>query len=160
MLIRSVGLRRLPDGTHLLPVGFGLWAPSGVYAAGLTFLARDLLQRTAGRRAALAAILVGALLSAALDPRLALASGASFLLAELADFAVYTPLQRRAFLAAVLLSGTVGAALDSALFLTLAGIPWNPAGPGLVLGKLWLQLLGLPILAAVRRRLPAADPEA
>lgn len=37
--------------THLglVPVGFGLVAPAGVYAAGLAFTARDLTQETLGR---------------------------------------------------------------------------------------------------------------
>ena len=38
-LILNVGMVRLPDGTHLVPVGFGLMAPSGSFAAGVTFVA-------------------------------------------------------------------------------------------------------------------------
>lgn len=37
-LIRHVGPVVLPDGTHLAPVGFGLLAPWGVYAAGVAFV--------------------------------------------------------------------------------------------------------------------------
>ena len=39
--------------------GFGLLAPSGSYAAGVTFVARDVVQRSAGRRAAIAAGISG-----------------------------------------------------------------------------------------------------
>ncbi len=35
-------------GAHVLPVGFGLYAPSGVYLASLALVSRDLLQRSAG----------------------------------------------------------------------------------------------------------------
>ena len=156
-LIRSVGVVELPDGTHLAPVGFGLLAPSGVYAAGVSFVARDLVQRALGRRPALAAIALGTLLSVLVSPQLALASGSAFLVSELADFAVYTPLQRRRFVLAVLLSGVVGSLIDSLVFLGVAGIPLGVALPGLLLGKLWVQLAALPLPAWLRRRLPAAD---
>lgn len=156
-LIRNVGTTVLPDGTHLVPVGFGLLAPSGVYAAGVTLVARDLLQRSAGRGWALAAILAGAALSAAINPRLALASGLAFFFSELADFAVYTPLQRRYFLGAVVASGIVGSIVDSVLFLQVAGIPLGAALPGLLLGKVWVQLAAVPLLAWVRGRIPLAQ---
>lgn len=158
-LIRSVGTVVLADGTHLAPVGFGLLAPSGVYAAGVAFVARDVVQRAAGRRAALAAIVAGTVLSAAVSPRLAVASGLAFLFSELADFAVYTPLQRRRFVLAVFLSGVVGGLVDSLIFLGVAGIPYGQALPGLVLGKVWVQLLALPLAAWLRRKLPPAPEE-
>lgn len=153
-LIRNVGAVVLPDGTHLAPVGFGLAAPSGVYAAGVAFVARDVVQRAAGRRFALAAIVAGTLLSALVSPRLALASGSAFLFSELADLAVYTPLQRRRFVLAVFASGVVGSVVDSLLFLAVAGIPLGQALPGLLLGKLWVQLGALPVAAWLRKRLP------
>lgn len=156
-LIRSVGVVVLPDGTHLVPVGFGLLAPSGAYAAGATFVARDVVQRTAGRSGALAAMLAGTVLSVLVSPRLALASGAAFLVSELADFSVYTPLQRRHFVAAVVLSGMVGSVVDSVLFLGLAGIPLAAALPGLLLAKVWVQLLAAPVAAWLRRVVPAAE---
>ncbi|HEX2205115.1 MAG TPA: VUT family protein [Longimicrobium sp.] len=156
-LIRNVGPVVLPDGTHLAPVGFGLMAPSGVYAAGVAFVARDVVQRAAGRRAALVAILVGTAVSVAVSPRLALASGAAFLFSELADFAVYTPLQRRSFVAAVFASGIVGSVVDSLIFLGIAGIPLAAALPGLLVGKLWVQLAALPLAAWLRRALPDAE---
>lgn len=157
-LIRSVGPVVLPDGTHLAPVGFGLLAPSGVYAAGVAFVARDVVQRAAGRRWALGAIALGTLLSVLVSPSLALASGSAFLLSELADFAVYTPLQRRRFVLAVFASGVVGSLVDSLLFLSIAGIPLGRALPGLLLGKLWVQLLAVPVAAWLRLRLPAEEP--
>ena len=157
-LIRHVGVVVLPDGTHLAPVGFGLLAPSGVYAAGVAFVARDVVQRAGGRRLALAAIAAGTALSALVSPQLALASGAAFLFSELADFAVYTPLERRRFVLAVFLSGVVGGVVDSLLFLGVAGIPLAQALPGLVLGKLWVQLAALPVAVWLRDRIPRAAP--
>lgn len=97
----------------LVPVGFGLLAPAGVYFAGLAFTLRDLTHEALGRKAVLGAILVGAACSAVISPALALASGAAFLFSELADFAVYEPLRRRNWLGAVAVSNTVGLTIDS-----------------------------------------------
>jgi uncharacterized PurR-regulated membrane protein YhhQ (DUF165 family) len=156
-MIGHVGTTVLPGGVHLAPVGFGLSAPSGVYAAGVAFVARDVVQRAAGRKVALMAIVAGTLLAALVNPRLAVASGAAFLFSELADFAVYTPLQRRSFPAAVLASGIAGSVVDSLIFLAVAGIPLAAALPGLVLGKVWIQLLALPAASWLRRRIPDAE---
>ena len=141
-------------GAHVLPVGFGLQAPSGVYLAALAFVARDVLQRVGGAKAGVAAILVGAGISAFVaSAHLAFASGATFLLSETCDFLIYTPLQRRSFPLAVLASGVVGDLVDSTVFLALAGIPLAVALPGQLLGKLWVMLLG-GLLAAWIRRYP------
>lgn len=103
-----------------VPVGFGLLAPAGVFFAGLAFTLRDLTQDTLGKRAVLAAILVGAALSALVSPQFALASGAAFLLSESLDLAVYTPLRQHRWLTAVVASNVVGLVADSVLFLALA----------------------------------------
>ncbi len=138
-------------GIYLLPVWSGIYAPSGVYVAGLAFSMRDAVQELLGRRLALVAILLGACLSALFSPGLALASGLAFLLSEGADFAVYTPLRDRGHQYwAVGLSNTVGLLLDSFLFLTLAQIPlayfWGQA-----IGKGWMTLLALILVALMRR---------
>jgi uncharacterized PurR-regulated membrane protein YhhQ (DUF165 family) len=138
-----------------VPVGFGLIAPAGVFFAGLAFSARDWVQERAGSRAVVVAILVGALLSAGLSPRLALASGIAFLVSEFADFAVYTPLRRRSVWWAIALSNTVGLVVDSVLFLSLAfGSLEFLAGQ--VVGKLEATLPVLVIYAILaRHRAPA-----
>jgi queuosine precursor transporter len=155
-MIRMVGTVVLPDGTHLLPVGFGLLAPSGTFAAGITFVARDVVQRTIGKRWSLLIIIPGALLTALLDVRLAVASASAFLFSESVDFLVYTPLQRRGFVRAVFASGIVASVVDSFLFLTLAGIPIAVALPGLLLGKVWVMLIAAPVAALLRSRLSYA----
>lgn len=136
----------------LVPVGFGLMAPAGVYFAGLAFTFRDLTQESMGRKWAVGAILIGAALSAFLSPSLALASGAAFLLSELADFAVYTPLRQRSWLGAVALSNTVGLVVDSILFLTLAFGSLQFL-PGQVVGKAWMTALAVALLWLFGRRL-------
>jgi uncharacterized PurR-regulated membrane protein YhhQ (DUF165 family) len=133
-------------------VGFGLVAPAGVYFAGLAFTLRDLLHATAGRLAVLAAIVAGAGLSFAVaGPHLALASAAAFGLSELADLAVYEPLHRRRWLLAVAASNVIGLVVDSALFLWLA-FGSLAFLPGQVVGKAWMTVLAVALLAVVRAR--------
>ncbi len=133
----------------IVPVGFGLMAPAGVYFAGLTFSLRDAVQETLGRRWTVGAIVAGALISALLSPQLAIASGLAFLMSELADFAVYAPLRHKSWFAAVISSNTVGVTLDSALFLWLAfGSLEFIAGQ--IVGKTWMTLLAVVIIAVWR----------
>ena len=139
----------LIEHVGIVSVGFGLMAPAGVYMVGVAFTLRDVLQRTLGARWAIAAILIGAGLSYLVSPAFALASGAAFLLSELADLAVYTPLERRTWLGAVLLSNTVGLLVDSWLFLALA-FGSLEFFPGQVVGKAWMTLLAIAAIAAVR----------
>lgn len=157
-LIRNAGPVVLPDGTHLVPVGFGLFAPSGALAAGVVFVARDVVQRTAGRGWSLVVIIPGAALTALLDVRLALASASAFVLAELLDYLVYTPIQRRSFLWAVLASAAAAAGLDSVWFLVVAGIPLAAALPGLLVAKLAVVVVCGPITYVLRGWLPQVAP--
>lgn len=150
LLIQNVGTTCVPDGPCLIPVGFGLMAPSGVLLIGLAFVLRDLVHRLLGPAWAVAAIIVGAALSYAVaPPALALASGLSFLLAEAVDFAVYAPLAKRRFLLAVAASSIAGIVVDSALFLWVA---FGSLGylDGQIVGKLWALVAALPVVAALR----------
>jgi uncharacterized PurR-regulated membrane protein YhhQ (DUF165 family) len=157
-LITHVGIPTGPGGPHLTPVGFGLLAPSGVWAAALSFPARDVTQRIGGRWLGVAAIVVGAAVSYWIsDPRIAVASGVTYLCSESADFAVYTPLQRRWFAPAVAASGCVAIVVDSVLFLHLAGLPAGMAAvAGLVLGKLWVQIAAGGAAWGLRKTSPVA----
>lgn len=134
----------------IVPVGFGLMAPAGVFAVGATFTFRDVTQAHLGRWPVVVAIAIGAALSALLSPALALASGTAFLVSELADLAVYTPLRDRNWLAAVGLSNTVGTVLDSVIFLWLA-FGSLAFLPGQVVGKSWVTLASLILLTPIRR---------
>jgi len=141
----------------LIPVGFGLLAPAGVLFAGLAFTLRDLLHEAAGLPVVAAAIIAGTAVSLAVgDPTLALAAASAFLLSELADLAVYTPLRKRRWLLAVGASNIVGLIVDSALFLWLAFGSWQFL-PGQVVGKAWMTVAAVIVLAAIRaRRAPQA----
>lgn len=120
-MIGNVGTICIPDGPCMIPVGFGMLAPSGVLMVGAALILRDIVQREFGWHMALVAIFVGAGISALVaPPALVIASVAAFLFSEAADLAVYTPLQRKNFPVAIALSGVVGAVIDSAIFLYLA----------------------------------------
>jgi hypothetical protein len=97
-------------------------------------------------------VLAGAALSALLaPPALVVASAAAFLVGEAVDLAVYTPLQRRGLVVAVALSGVAGLVLDSLVFLLLAFGSLDYFA-GQVVGKLWMVLASLPLVAWLRRR--------
>src|SRR5580765_4169109 len=133
----------------LVPVGFGLLAPAGVYFAGLAFTFRDLTQDQLGRRWTYLAIVVGAALSGLVSGPLALASGTAFLVSETADLLVYSPLKEHHWLAAVAASNVVGLVVDSALFLFLAfGSLEFLAGQ--VVGKFEMTVLAVIVLWAYR----------
>ena len=151
-LIGNVGTQCVPGGPCLIPVAPGLLAPSGVLMIGLALVLRDLVQRRLGVGYAVGAILVGAALSAwVAPPALVLASATAFLISEFADLAVYTPLARRRLLLAVLASGLVGLVVDSVIFLWLAFGSLQFL-PGQVVGKAWMVVLSLPLIAYLRRR--------
>ncbi len=152
-LIQHVGTVCPPDGPCLIPVApGGLMAPSGVLMAGLALVLRDLVQRRLGVAYGLAAIGAGTVLSAVLAPApLVVASAVAFLLSELADFAVYTPLQKRGLVLAVAASSFVGLVADSLLFLWLAfGSLEFLAGQ--IIGKAAMVLLTLPAIRWLRER--------
>lgn len=143
----------------IVNVGFGLHAPAGVYFVGLAFTLRDIVHRIYGRVVVIAAIVAGAALSYWVSNtvtipgghvNLALASGFAFLLSETADLSVYEPLRKRGWLPAVAASNTVGLLIDSALFLWLAfgslAFFW-----GQVVGKAWMTVLAIIVLAALRK---------
>jgi uncharacterized PurR-regulated membrane protein YhhQ (DUF165 family) len=137
----------------LVSVGFGYVAPAGVFAAGAAFVLRDVVHRTLGTAAVVAGIVVGAALSYTVSPAFAAASATAFLVSELADLVVYTPLARRTFLGAMIASNTVGLVVDSVLFLWLA-FSSLAFLEGQIIGKAWMTLLAVPFLLAVRWALP------
>lgn len=151
-LIGNVGTKCIPNGPCLIPVAPGLMGPSGVVMIGLALVLRDLVQRRLGVRWAVAAILAGALLSGLVAPaKLVMASAVAFLIAELADLAVFTPLQRRGLVLAVAASSVVGLVVDSMIFLQLAFGNLDFL-MGQVVGKAWMVLAALPFVAWLRRR--------
>jgi uncharacterized PurR-regulated membrane protein YhhQ (DUF165 family) len=133
----------------LVPVGFGLTAPAGVFFVGLAFSLRDATQETLGRWPTIACIVVGAVLSTLLAPlRFALASGLTFLISEICDFAIYTPLRERSRLLALTLSNIGALVIDSIIFLSIAfGSLAFLAGQ--IVGKAEMTVLAVVLVRAV-----------
>ena len=151
-MIGNVGTFCAPNGPCLIPVAPHLMAPSGVLMIGIALVLRDLVQRRLGVAYSASAVIIGALLSALVaPPSLVLASGVAFLLSELADLAVYTPLARRRLVTAVVASGVVGLVVDSIIFLWLAFGSLDFL-MGQVVGKGWMVLLSIPLVHYLRRR--------
>jgi Uncharacterized conserved protein len=106
----------------------GLAVTAGTFAAGLALIMRDAVQVYFGKAVSLVAILVGAGISAFTStPAIALASGIAFLVSELVDFGVFTPLRSKSLPLAVVSSSIVSAPVDTVLFLHIAGfgITWE-----------------------------------
>lgn len=105
------------------PVGdFLTW---GAFTYPFAFLATDLTNRRYGPKAARRVVYAGFAVAVALSvalatPRIAMASGAAFLSAQLLDVAVFDRLRAGAWWRAPLVSSTIGSMLDTALFFTLA----------------------------------------
>ena len=136
----------------LVPVGFGLVATAGTYAAGFAFVARDAVQDAAGRAWVFAALAVGAVLSWWLStPALAVASAVAFGVSELADMAVYTPLRRKGYVRAAVASNLVGSVVDTLLFLWLAGFGLAPlVVAGQLVGKAWVTVAVVVLVVIAR----------
>lgn len=146
-----------PNGPCLIPVGFGLMAPSGVLVIGLALVLRDAVHEALGWRWAALAILCGAILSWVFAaPGLVAASVAAFVIGEALDLAVFAKIRRRSVAMAVLASGAIGAAADSAAFLWLAFGSLDYIS-GQVLGKLYATTGVALAIAAWNRRTP--EPE-
>jgi len=140
-LIGNVGTVCVDNGPCLIPVGFGLMAPSGVLMIGLALVLRDQLQELTNWKWSVFAVVAGFILSFLLaNPFIAAASAVAFLMSELLDTTVYTWLRDRGRNVAVLLSGIAGAVLDSMLFVYIAFGSLDFSA-GNVLGKLYATIV-------------------
>jgi uncharacterized PurR-regulated membrane protein YhhQ (DUF165 family) len=175
MTRQRLALASICAGTYALLIVFANWlvarfgfvyvaphllAPAGTYAVGVIFVARALIQETAGRWWVLAAIGAGAALSwVVASPRLAVASGVTFLVSETLDWGVYTKWRARGWRRAAGFGNAAGLVADSFLFLWLAGFPLfaviggNIYGvPGQVLGKTYGTIVYLLLGSLAVRR--------
>lgn len=144
----------------LVPVGFGLLAPAGVYLAGLTFTFRNVTQLTLGRAWGFGAIFAGAALSMIISPNaslggpllLPIASGVTFLLSETADALIWTKLRERNWFTGAMLAGdAAGMVIDSIIFLALA-FGSLVFLEGQIVGKLWTLIPAYLMMWALKRR--------
>jgi len=105
------------------------WLTWGAFTYPFAFLVTDLSNRALGPRAARAVVLAGFAVAVVLSvwlatPRIAVASGTAFLVAQMLDVAVFDRLRAGSWWRAPLISSTIGSAVDTALFFTLAFAPF------------------------------------
>lgn len=97
----------------------------GAFTYPLAFLINDLTNRKYGPEAARKVVYAGFVLAVLLSvwlasPRIALASGTAFLLAQMLDVSIFDWLRRQAWWRAPLISTLIGSALDTVVFFSLA----------------------------------------
>lgn len=111
----------LTSNFGFVPIGFGLTATAGTYAAGFALVSRDVVHDTSGRVGVAFAILIGCGLSfITSNPSIAIASLVAFAFSEVSDALVYSPLRKTAWKTAVIASSFVGAIIDTVLFVGIA----------------------------------------
>lgn len=133
-------------------LGLGDVLTYGAFTYPFAFLVTDLTNRWFGPRKARVVILVGFAAAVALslwlaDPRIAMASGAAFLTAQLLDVAVFDRLRAGSWWRAPLVSSSIGSAVDTALFFSLAfagtDVPWVTLALGDFVVKMAMALVAL-----------------
>ncbi|GAB4350684.1 MAG: queuosine precursor transporter [Oricola sp.] len=97
----------------------------GAFTYPVAFLVTDLTNRRFGPAAARVVVIAGFVLAVALSiwlasPRIAIASGSAFLVAQLLDVAVFEKLRRQAWWKAPLISSLMGSVIDTVLFFGVA----------------------------------------
>lgn len=134
----NLGFSYLP----MLNTPLGL-VPAMAFFVGVVFVLRDYAQRSAGHHV-LWAIIVACFISWYLgDPRIVVASVASFAVSEFLDYLIFT-ITKKPFHQRVAISSAVAVPIDSMIFLSLIGF----ANPGSIIamsiskfiasGVLWL----------------------
>ncbi len=100
----------------------------GAFTYPIAFLVTDLTNRKFGPEKARIVVLVGFALAVALSiwlatPRIAIASGTAFLVAQLLDVSIFDRLRRSVWWKAPLISTVIGSSLDTILFFGIAFAP-------------------------------------
>lgn len=128
------------------------WLTFGAFTYPLAFLVTDLCNRRFGPAQARQVVWIGFACAVLLSlwlatPRIALASGAAFLAAQLLDISVFDRLRRLPWWQAPLISSVLASTLDTALFFSLAfagtELPWVTLAVGDLAFKLGMALLML-----------------
>lgn len=138
----------------------------GAFTYPVCFLVTDLCTRTLGAEKARRVVYVGFALAVVLSvllatPRIAMASGAAFLTAQLLDVAIFDRLRRAAWWLAPLTSSLFASAIDTGLFFSLAfagtAVPWVTLALGDYLVKLAIALVMLIPFRALIAVLPSRE---
>ncbi len=126
------------------------WLTWGAFTYPIAFLVTDLTNRALGAAKARQVVYAGFALAVVLSvvlatPRIAVASGFAFLVAQLLDVYIFDRMRRTgSWWTPPLVSSSVASAVDTALFFSIAfvgtGVPWVTLGLGDYAVKLALAL--------------------
>ena len=108
--------------------GLGELLTWGAFTYPLAFLVNDLANRSFGTRAARLVVFAGFVIAVVLSiwlatPRIAIASGSAFLVAQLIDTGVFDRLRNKIWWMPPLISTFIGSAIDTVMFFGLAFAP-------------------------------------
>lgn len=121
-------LVQFPVAAEIAGVNLGDLLTWGAFTYPFAFLVTDLTNRSLGPARARVVVLCGFAVAVVVSiwlasPRIAIASGTAFLVAQLLDVAVFDRLRRSTWWKAPLLSSLFGSVLDTVLFFGLAFAP-------------------------------------
>lgn len=143
------------------------WLTWGALSYPVAFLVADLLNRRFGPHAARRVALFGFVAALAISalvasPRIALASGLAFLVAQLADIQIFHKLRHKRWWQAPFVGGIAGATVDTFVFFSVAFIgtemPWHTLLMGDLAVKLALNTLMLAPFRALMWNLARPAP--
>lgn len=118
-------LVQFPVQAQLGPVDLADLLTWGAFTYPVAFLVTDLTNRHFGPQVARLVVLIGFVVAIALSvflasPRIAIASGSAFLVAQLLDVAIFDRLRASDWWRAPLISSVAGSVLDTVIFFSLA----------------------------------------
>ena len=110
------------------------WFTWGAISYPVAFLVTDITNRTLGVRLARQVVFVGFIAAVVMsilfaNPRIAIASGTAFLIAQMLDVAIFDKLRRQSWWKAPVASSFIASFVDTVIFFVLAfvgtGLPWQ-----------------------------------
>lgn len=143
------------------------WLTWGAFSYPLVFLVCDLTNRALGPQVARRVAWVGFALAVVLswwlaEPRIALASGTAFIVAQVLDIAVFNRWRQASWWKAPLIGSMVASTIDTAIFFSLAfagtDMNWMMLAAGDLAVKAAMAALLLAPYKALLPRLPAWTP--
>lgn len=129
------------------------WLTWGAFSYPVAYFVTDVCNRASGpslaRRVAWIGFGVGLILSAILaPPRIAIASGAAFIVSQLLDVAIFNRLRRQSWWKAPFFGSSAASIIDTAIFFSLAfagtHLNWLPLASGDLGVKLFMAVALLP----------------
>jgi len=121
--------------------GMGDYLTWGAFSYPFSFLVTDLSNRRFGPKGARRVVYAGFVLAVALSvvlatPRIAIASGAAFLTAQLLDIGIFSRLRDRAWWMPPFISSVISSGLDTAIFFSFAFYCGVVPGLGLTISEM------------------------